>query len=284
MATIIHDVAEMQSAARALRSSGKRISLVPTMGALHEGHLSLIRLARQHADAVVTTIFVNPAQFRPGEDFERYPRNFPSDCSLAEGAGTDYLFAPEARAIYPDGYLTFVDVERLSGVLEGRSRPGHFRGVATVVAKLFHIAQPHVAVFGQKDAQQVLLVRRMIQDLNFDVQLVVAPIVREPDGLAMSSRNAYLTPEERSQAPLLYEALCLGEKKIRDGERASAAIVAAVASLIRARSGGRVDYISLADAVTLEELPAIAPGHRILLSLAVWFGSTRLIDNLLITV
>jgi pantoate--beta-alanine ligase len=276
-------VSDMQRTAERVRQEGKRLAVVPTMGSLHEGHESLIRLARKHADLVITTIFVNPTQFAAGEDFERYPRDLQRDTALAEEAGTDYLFAPSVKELYREGYQTYVTVEHLSGILEGKSRPGHFRGVATIVAKLLHITKPHVALFGQKDAQQVVVVRRMIRDLNFDTELVVGPTVREHDGLALSSRNAYLTAEQRRQAPVLFEALCHGEQLLREGQRSSDQIIRAVGDLIRQRSSGIIDYISLTDAVTLEELSVCEPGRDVMVSLAVRFGSTRLIDNIITT-
>ncbi len=283
MALIIDDPSDMQRIAEEARRSGKRIGVVPTMGYLHEGHLSLIRAARQRTDTVVTTVFVNPVQFGPTEDFERYPRDLSRDASLAAEEGTDYVFAPDVKTIYPERYSTYVLVERLSGVLEGRSRPGHFRGVATVVAKLFNITRPHVAVFGQKDAQQVIIIRRMVQDLNFDVELLVMPTIRESDGLALSSRNSYLSPEQRGEAAVLYKSLQLGQRLVANGERSSARILAAMADLITKETTGIVDYISVADAGTLEEVAECGPGKALLISLAVRFGSTRLIDNITIT-
>jgi pantoate--beta-alanine ligase len=275
-------VSDMQHTAERVRLEGKRLAVVPTMGSLHEGHQSLIRLARKHADRVITTIFVNPTQFGAGEDFERYPRDLERDTVLAEEAGTDYLFAPSVKELYPEGYQTYVTVEHLSDILEGEARPGHFRGVATIVAKLFHITKPHVALFGQKDAQQVVVLRRMIRDLNFDTELVVGPTVREHDGLAVSSRNAYLTVEQRRQAPVLFQALRHGEQLLREGQRSSEQIIRAMEDLIRKRSAGSVDYISVTDAETLEELTVCAPGKDVMVSLAVRFGSTRLIDNIII--
>jgi pantoate--beta-alanine ligase len=280
---IITGILEMQNAAHDLRAEGKRLALVPTMGYLHEGHLSLMRIARQHAEVVVTSIFVNPTQFGPKEDFAKYPRDLERDRRLAASAGTDLLFVPTVDEMYPAGYATSVSVERVTEVLEGKVRPGHFTGVATVVAKLFHCAEPHVAVFGQKDAQQVAVIKRMTHDLNFGVEIVVAPIVREPDGLAMSSRNVYLSPAERAQASVLSRSLALAAELVRGGERRSDAVVKAMTSLIAAQPAAAIDYISVADAATLEELDALAPGRQALVSLAVRFGATRLIDNALVT-
>jgi pantoate--beta-alanine ligase len=282
MAVVIKDVAEMQQVVDRLRIQGERIGVVPTMGFLHQGHLKLIEVAKKHSDVVITTIFVNPTQFGPSEDFTRYPRDLERDITLASGAGTDYIFAPETQAIYPSDYHTYVDVQRVTEVLEGKSRPGHFRGVATVVAKLFHLTNPHVAVFGQKDAQQVVVVRQMIRDLNFNVELIVCPIVREPDGLAMSSRNAYLSQEQRLQAPILFKSLRLAEDLIRGGERNPAVVIERMKEMITRNSGGIIDYVSIADAVTLEELEQCS--GTMLVSLAARFGITRLIDNATITV
>jgi len=278
---IIRDVREMRQTAERLRVNGKRIGVVPTMGYLHEGHLSLIRIARMKCDVVVTTLFVNPTQFGPNEDFSRYPRSFERDLSLAKSAGTDYLFAPEASQIYPTGYTSYVDVEGITGVLEGKSRPGHFRGVATIVAKLFNLTKPHIAVFGQKDAQQVAVIRRMVRDLNFDLELVVAPIIREADGLAMSSRNTYLSPQQRSEAVVLHKSLRLAERRLKEGERECAKIRDEMRTLITAESSGEIDYISLADNTSLQELEHLKPGQSVLISMAVKFGGTRLIDNII---
>ncbi len=282
MATVIRDVREMQATAGRLRQQGKRISVVPTMGFLHEGHLSLIRIARAEADIVITTVFVNPSQFGPGEDFSRYPRNFERDLSLSTEAGTDFVFAPEAAGMYPSEYATHVDVERITGVLEGKSRPGHFRGVATIVAKLFNITKPDVAVFGQKDAQQIAVVRAMIRDLNFDIRLIVAPILREPDGLAMSSRNTYLTPQQRTEAVVLSRVLHMAEQRVNEGETDVRRLVDEMRLVINDNSSGVIDYISFADNQTLAECEQIEEGKEILVSLAVRFGSTRLIDNTII--
>jgi pantoate--beta-alanine ligase len=279
MPTVIRDPAVMQRAALDLRAQGKRIGLVPTMGALHEGHLALIRRARVLADAVIATIFVNPLQFAPAEDLARYPRPFERDVASAGLAGAAIVFAPEDGAIYPPGFQTSVLVEAVTAVLEGAARPAHFRGVTTVVAKLFNLTQPHVAVFGQKDGQQVVVIRRMVRDLNIPVELEVLPTVREADGLAMSSRNAYLTPAERREAPVLYEALEEACRLVAGHERRAAGVRERMAGLIAGRSTGAVEYISIADAETLEELTELRQGVRIMISLAVRFGTTRLIDN-----
>ena len=280
----INDPVAMQYRAEGARRQGRRIAVVPTMGALHEGHCSLIRLARELSDLVITTIFVNPTQFGEGEDFDRYPRDLERDVALAKGAGTDIVFVPSREAMYPGGFVTAVTVEKITEVLEGTIRPGHFRGVATVVAKLLNITRPDCAVFGQKDAQQVAVMRRMVRDLNFGVEIVVAPIVREGDGLAMSSRNVYLTPAERAEAPVLYRSLQSATALILGGERNSETIRRSVVRLLAAASAGVVQYVSLADEGTLEECHVLSGGDRILVSLAVRFGSTRLIDNCVLDV
>jgi pantoate--beta-alanine ligase len=280
---VIRSIGGMQHTSDRLRCEGKRIAVVPTMGYLHEGHLTLIRAARKAADVVITTVFVNPAQFGPHEDFERYPRNPEGDISLASNAGSDFVFLPDRSDVYPEGYRTYVNVETLSEVLEGKFRPGHFRGVATIVAKLFAITKPHVAVFGQKDAQQVVVVRRMVQDLNFDIELIVVPTVREADGLALSSRNVYLSPSQRTEAPVLYRSLLLAERRLAEPGALPSDVIKEMSSLISNTSSGVIDYISVADANTLEELHRIEKGRTILVSLAVRFGTTRLIDNILVS-
>jgi pantoate--beta-alanine ligase len=233
---------------------------------------------------VVTSVFVNPTQFGQGEDFTRYPRDLDRDGHLAADAGTDILFAPSADAMYPSGYATFVDVERVTAVLEGRARPGHFRGVATVVAKLANIVRPHVMLLGQKDAQQVVVIRRMLEDLNTGVKTVIVPTVREADGLAMSSRNTYLTPEQRSQATVLSRALRMVEARVSAGERSGDVLRGLMTSTITAAPLATIDYVSVADAGMLEELQTLSPGQSVLVSMAVRFGTTRLIDNTSLTV
>lgn len=282
--TIISSIREMQRAAEDLRLKGKRIGVVPTMGYLHDGHLSLIRRLREKTDAVIVTIFVNPAQFGPTEDFEKYPRDIARDSQLAEGAGADFLFTPETHAMYPAGYATYVAVEGLTNVLEGKSRPGHFRGVTTIVAKLFNVTRPHVAIFGQKDAQQAIVLQRMAKDLDFDLEIVVAPIVREPDGLALSSRNVYLNPAERNDALALSRSLKRAEELVRSGERRASRIVDEMSGLIAAAPSAKIDYIAVNDPVSLAELAFLVDGSRALVSMAVRVGSTRLIDNMLISI
>lgn len=282
MPALLQDIAAMRQAAVVHRRAGRRIAVVPTMGALHEGHLTLIRTARMLADVVVTTVFVNPSQFGQGEDFGRYPRDLGRDVELAGSAGTDVVFAPGADAMYPRPFRTWVDVTSLDDVLEGRSRPGHFRGVATVVLKLFHVTMPDVAVFGQKDAQQVVVLRTMVRDLDLGVEMHIVPTVREADGLAMSSRNAYLSVDERREAPVLYRSLQAAERMVGEGERSARRVQEAVRALITGGSRGVIDYVSVADADTLGELETLVPGGRVLVSLAVKFGTTRLIDNVLL--
>jgi pantoate--beta-alanine ligase len=250
------------------------------MGYLHEGHLELVRACRRHADFVVVSVFVNPIQFGPGEDFRRYPRDLARDKRLLRAVGADVVFCPEAADMYPSGRATAVEVERLTQGLCGRSRPGHFRGVTTVVAKLFNVVGPDVAVFGQKDAQQAFVIRRMVRDLGYDIKMVIVPTVREPDGLAMSSRNVYLTPQQRAEAPVLHQSLLLARRMVGAGERRAGRIKAAMRRQIEGRSRGRVDYVEVTD--TDELKPVTAVKGEVLVALAVRFGKTRLIDNLVI--
>jgi pantoate--beta-alanine ligase len=264
-----------------LRASRRRLGLVPTMGALHEGHLSLVRAAKAQCDAVVVSIFVNPTQFGPTEDLAKYPRQFERDCALLEKENVDTVFAPSVEEMYVKGESTWVTVEGLSDKLDGRSRPGHFRGVTTVVAKLFHVIEPDVAFFGQKDAAQVAVIRRMVRDLNFPVEIAVCPIVREPDGLAMSSRNAYLNPEERQRALLLQRSLRRVEEKFRAGERNAARLVAAAKQIIADEPQVRLDYFEIVDPDTLEPLDQIS--RPALAAVAAYVGTTRLIDNVVLT-
>ncbi|UCE19936.1 MAG: pantoate--beta-alanine ligase [Gemmatimonadota bacterium] len=280
MRTLI-DIVEMQSMADGLRKQGNRIGFVPTMGFFHEGHLSLMRKAKELSDVVVVSLFVNPAQFGPGEDFEEYPRDEERDSMLAMKNGCDVLFVPGVEGMYPKGYATYVQVNDLSTVLCGASRPGHFQGVTTVVTKLFNIVKPHVAIFGQKDAQQAIIIRRIAEDLNYGVDIVIAPIVRESDGLAMSSRNMYLNRKERAEAVVLHQSLLEAEKLIAAGERRAHVIREAMKSLITAKDSARIDYVSILDADTLQPLDLLQ--GRILIALAVRFGKARLIDNTIMT-
>jgi pantoate--beta-alanine ligase len=273
-------IAEVRSAVAALRAQGKTIGLVPTMGALHEGHLSLVRAARAACDATVATIFVNPTQFGPNEDFSKYPRTFEADCELLRSEGVDLLFAPAVDEMYPPGATTFVDVDEIQDRLDGQSRPGHFRGVATVCAKLFHIVAPQKAFFGQKDAAQVAVLRRMVRDLNFDLELVVCPTVREPDGLAMSSRNRYLSEENRAQALILHRTLRHIEARIEIGETSTAELIRTGLGVMAEDPDARLDYLRIVDPDTLEDLRDVEKGA--LIAVAAWIGPARLIDNVLI--
>ena len=261
------------------REQDSTIGFVPTMGALHEGHLSLVREARRLCDVVVVSVFVNPTQFSPQEDFSRYPRDFTRDTALLTDANVDYIFAPPVEEIYPPGFATYVNVEGLSNKLEGASRSGHFRGVSTVVAILLNIVRPDFAFFGQKDAQQVVIVKRLVRDLAMDAEIVVRPTLREPDGLAMSSRNVYLTDAERRAAPVIYYALRQAKASYAAGERKAGRIIEAARATIEAEPLARVDYIALNDAETLAALDMLDDERPALFSLAVRFGATRLIDN-----
>jgi pantoate--beta-alanine ligase len=267
----------MRSACRASRLAGKRLALVPTMGALHQGHLSLVRAAKAQAEVVAVSIFVNPTQFAPNEDFSKYPRAFERDRELLEKEGVDLLFSPAVEDMYPQTPVTYVTVEGLSDKLCGKSRPGHFRGVTTVVAKLFHIIEPDVAFFGQKDAVQLTLIRRMVRDLNFPIEIVAGAIVREPDGLAMSSRNAYLTPTERRQALVLYRSLLRVQKNFAEGERDAARLIAAGREIFSAEPSARLDYLEIVDRQTLDPIADV--DTTALVAVAAFIGTTRLIDN-----
>lgn len=270
---------EMRRCAEAARSAGNSIGFVPTMGALHEGHLSLMAAAKRENDIAVISIFVNPLQFGPAEDYNRYPRDLARDKALAEGVGVDIIFAPSAKEIYTEGHSSFVEVEGLSKNLCGRDRPGHFRGVATVVAKFFNIVRPHKAYFGQKDYQQAIIVRRMIEDLNFDIELVLMPIIRENDGLALSSRNIYLNERERREAPVLYRSLKEAEEMLDGGERRSNKILDRMREMISNEDLARIDYLGIYHPDTLEEIETV--DEEALVALAVRIGKTRLIDNIL---
>lgn len=275
--TTIH---EMRAASRAAQLAGKRLGLVPTMGALHEGHLSLVRAARAGCDIVAASIFVNPTQFGPNEDLAKYPRSFERDCQMLDREGVSFVFAPSVEEMYPVGGVTWVTVEGLSEKLDGKSRPGHFRGVTTVVSKLFHIVEPDRAFFGQKDAAQVANIRRMVRDLDLPVEIVVCPIVRESDGLAMSSRNAYLSTEERKSALILSRSLQRVRELIEAGEKDAIRLVATGREEISGESGVRLDYFEIVDPDTLDPVPDIARGA--LVAVAAYVGNTRLIDNILV--
>jgi pantoate--beta-alanine ligase len=278
---ILHTISELRIWSRSARAAGGNIGLVPTMGALHRGHASLIRAARASCSHLAVTLFVNPTQFGPNEDFGRYPRAFEADCTLAQSEGADVLFAPTVEELYPNGAETFVEVEALGRRLDGQSRPGHFRGVATVVAKLFIAAEPDRAFFGQKDAAQVAVLRRMTADLRLATEIVVCPIVRDADGLALSSRNAYLAPAERVQALTLSRAVRLVESLVAEGERRASMLIASAHGVFAEQPEVRIDYIVLADWATLEPVETAAPGT--LFAVAAWVGKTRLIDNAILS-
>ncbi|HEY8225096.1 MAG TPA: pantoate--beta-alanine ligase [Pyrinomonadaceae bacterium] len=269
----------MSSVARKIRREQDRtIGLVPTMGALHDGHLSLVREARRMCDVVVVSVFVNPTQFGPGEDYEKYPRDLTKDTALLTDYNVDYIFAPTVEEIYPKGFSTYVTVEGLSEQLEGSSRPGHFRGVATVVTILLNTVRPDFAFFGQKDAQQAVVIRRLVKDLAFDTEIVVLPTVREDSGLAISSRNLYLTPEEQQAATIIHRALVQAKNAYKDGERSAGRLADLVRSTIEDEPRARLDYVTVADAETLEKLDKLDE-RTIVIAVAVYIGKTRLIDN-----
>ncbi|MFH1628358.1 MAG: pantoate--beta-alanine ligase [Pseudomonadota bacterium] len=277
---IIETVQEMRQRSEALRLDGQTIAFVPTMGFLHEGHLELMRAGKKHADKLIISVFVNPTQFGPGEDLDQYPRDTEGDLEKAHNVGVDIVFMPSAAEMYPEESETRVRVENLPRHLCGLSRPGHFDGVATVVAKLFNITKPHVAVFGQKDYQQLAVISRMVMDLNMDIQILGVPTVREPDGLAMSSRNSYLRPEERRSALSLRKSIDLAGALFRGGEKKAKAIKDEIQSLVLSHPFTEIDYIALCDPVTLDDVEVL--GHENLLALAVRVGKTRLIDNCLL--
>lgn len=276
---IINRRQRMTSVARKIRREQDRtIGLVPTMGALHEGHLSLVREARRMCDVVVVSVFVNPTQFGPGEDFEHYPRDLTKDTSLLTDYNVDYIFAPTVEEIYPRGFSTYVNVEGLSEQLEGASRPGHFRGVATVVTILLNTVRPDFAFFGQKDAQQALVIRRLVRDLAFDTEIVILPIVREDSGLAISSRNLYLTPDEQKSATVIHRALVQAKTAFKDGERSASRLAEMIRQTVESEPRARLDYVTIADAETLERVDRV-DDRPTLIAIAAYIGKTRLIDN-----
>lgn len=277
---IITDPAKMRKYVMLEKSRGKKIGLVPTMGYLHDGHLSLIRRARRENDVVIMSIFVNPAQFGPKEDYLRYPRDFKMDSRIAKKEAVDAVFHPAVRSIYLPGHSTYITVEKLSDVLCGRSRPGHFRGVATIVLKMFNIIPADTAYFGQKDAQQAIIIRKMAQDLNIPVKIKTIQTVREKDGLAMSSRNVYLSNVARKKARAIFESLSLAKKMIRRGEKSGRRIIETVKDFIRKNSSARIDYVSAVDAENLREVKVL--NGRVLIAIAAYFGKTRLIDNIIV--
>ena len=273
--------AQVTAVSKEAHRAGKRVGFVPTMGALHEGHLSLIRTARAQSEVVIASVFVNPAQFGPNEDFSHYPRQPERDSAMLAAEKTDYLFMPSTEEMYPPGASTWVTVEGLSDKLDGRSRPGHFRGVTTVVAKLFNIVQPDFAFFGQKDAAQVAIIGKIVRDLNFDVRIVACPIVREADGLAMSSRNAYLTPEQRKQATVLYRSLMRVQSLVDQGESSAARLHVAGTQVVAEGPAVKLDYFEIVERNTLDPIPDVSQGA--LVAVAAYLGNTRLIDNIVIT-
>lgn len=277
---IIRSARELQTTTSALRRQSKRIALVPTMGYLHEGHMSLLRMAAHDADVLIMSLFVNPTQFAAGEDLERYPRDEEGDLAKAESCGVDIVFCPVVKELYPGNFQTSITLEKLASPLCGKSRPSHFAGVATVVTKLFNLAQPHVAVFGQKDAQQLALLKQLVIDLNFDIEVLGGPIVREEDGLAMSSRNVRLRPDERKQARSLSRGLFGAKERFESGVRDASTLIAAARAVIGASPLAKIDYIEIRDAISVEEVTTIeAP---VLMAVAVRFGQIRLIDNIIL--
>lgn len=279
---VVKTIAQLQHILCQASQKGKTIGFVPTMGYFHEGHLNLMRQAKKNCDICVVSIFVNPKQFGPKEDLGKYPRDFTHDASLCLKENVDILFFPTDNEIYPNRYLTYIDVENISNVLCGAFRPGHFKGVATVVAKLLNIVQPDVMFLGQKDAQQVAVIKAMVRDLNFPVEIKVVPTTREKDGLAMSSRNVYLTPKEREEAVVLYQSLKAAQVRIKAGERSAAKIIKGIETQIRKQSQGKIQYVACVNAQTLEPLTKLE--GQVLIALAVFFGLTRLIDNVLIPI
>ena len=277
---ITRAILEMRAASRAARGQGQRLGLVPTMGALHEGHLALVRAAKSQCDVVAASIFVNPLQFGPSEDLSKYPRTFERDCERLEKEGVEFLFAPPVAEMYPGDALTYVNVEGLSEKLDGKSRPGHFRGVTTVVSKLFHIVEPDLAFFGQKDAAQAAIIRRMVRDLNIPVEIVVCPIVREPDGLAMSSRNVYLNGQQRESALLLNRSLAHIRELFQRGERNGTALIAAGKHVLGEDPSVRLDYFEIVNPESLDPVAEIT--QNALVAVAAYVGTTRLLDNILL--
>jgi len=276
----VDSIDRMLTLSKILHKEGKAIGFVPTMGYLHQGHVALAKTAKKHTDSVVMSIFVNPIQFGPSEDFEKYPRNLKRDEELAGAAGVDILFYPSVKEMYPEGYSTYVNVEKLADGLCGAKRPGHFKGVTTVVAKLLNVVKPDVAYFGQKDAQQALVIKKMVEDLNIDVEVKILATVRHEDGLAMSSRNAYLSDSERQDAAILYQSLKKAESLVSGGERNPGKIVHVIQDMISVKPSAKIDYISIVDAKNLKDVATIK--GETLIALAVFIGKTRLIDNVII--
>lgn len=279
---VIEYINDLKAIVRSQKSAGKSIGFVPTMGYLHEGHISLVKSSLHDNEFTIMSIFVNPTQFGPNEDFGKYPRDLDRDLIMAENAGVDVVFVPSVQEMYPDGYVTYVNVEEITQELCGQSRPGHFKGVTTIVNKFFNIVEPNKAYFGQKDAQQVVVIKRMVKDLNMNVEIITCPIVREKDGLAMSSRNAYLNSEERKAALVLSKSLFEAEELVKSGERDGLKIIEFINNKITSESLACVDYIKVSDPESLEDVAII--NKKVLIALAVKFGTTRLIDNILVEV
>jgi pantoate--beta-alanine ligase len=279
---VVAGISDMKNLSCTFEKAGRTVGLVPTMGALHKGHLSLLSLAKKHCDIAVMSLFVNPAQFGPHEDFERYPRRFEDDCRLAEEAGCDALFCPSRQDMYPKDFSTHLEVEKLSDMLEGASRPGHFRGVATVVLKLFNIVAPHVAVFGQKDGQQCIVIKRMVKDLHVPVKLLFGATVREPDGLAMSSRNEYLSPGERADAPLVFAGLSAAQSLYDSGEKKADRLHGAVMQVLEKAKKISVEYVRVVDADTFVQCPDCKTPVMVAAAVRTRDTQTRLIDNIVL--
>lgn len=277
---IIRSIRQMSKISDGIRRKSKTLGFVPTMGALHEGHLSLIRRAGKENNFVAVSIFVNPAQFGPEEDFKRYPRDLNNDARLCRRGGVDFIFYPQAKNMYPPGYKTYIEVGQLSRVLCGKFRPGHFKGVTTIVAKLFNIVAPTTAYFGQKDAQQAIIIKKMVEDLNIPVEIKIMPTIRDKDGLALSSRNIYLSPRERTQARVLFHVLSLAKNLIRKGEKRSSEVIRKMEELINKQKDTRLQYVAIVDIEGLKPIQKIR--GKVLIALAVYIGKTRLIDNIIV--
>lgn len=275
---IIRDISQMQKYSDFYRQKGNILGLVPTMGYLHEGHLSLMRIMRPRCNQMVVSIFVNPTQFAPSEDLDRYPRDFVRDRQLCQREKVDVIFYPSADQIYPMSYLTYVNVDKMTKLLCGKYRPGHFKGVTTIVAKLFNIVKPHLAIFGEKDYQQLRVIQQMVKDLNFNIQIINGPIVREPDGLALSSRNEYLNKEERENARVLYKSLQLAKRLYANGERDCLKLKRKIKKFISTVQDAKIEYVEIVDPNTLQSIKTIQ--DKVLVALAVYIGKTRLIDNI----
>lgn len=279
---IVHDVLEMQNICTDLRLAQKSIGCVPTMGALHDGHLSLIRVSRQKCDISIMTLFVNPTQFGPKEDLKQYPRLFEKDCEIAENNGCDILFVPKSEDMYPGNYMSHVSVENITKKLEGAGRPTHFRGVTTIVLKLFNITMPHMAVFGQKDAQQAIIIKRMISDFNLPIELVIAPTIREKDGLAISSRNIYLTKKERAKVPLIYQGLAKAEQEHNRGELFAKNLIKHIKGVYKKTEMFKAEYIAIVDTENLEPVDSVSGKTLIAVACRTKQSNTRLIDNIVL--